>query len=201
MGAGSKDLRCGWCGEDPLYIRYHDEEWGVPERDDQALFERLVLEGMQAGLSWLTVLRKREHMRKAFLGFDFRALAKGDSALVECWLQDPGLIRNRAKLSAVLANARAAVALPESLAGLVWSVVDGAPVQNRWRRLEEVPSETAASRTLARALKDRGFRFVGPVTCYAFMQSAGLVNDHLLGCPAHSRCAALNHPNAAQVAE
>ena len=183
--------RCSWCGDDPLYIRYHDEEWGVPERGDQALFERLVLEGMQAGLSWLTVLRKREHMREAFLGFDFQALAVADSSIVDDWLQNPCLIRNRSKLNAVLTNAKATEALPCPLAELVWSIVDDVPKQNRWRQPQEVPSETAASRTLSEALKSRGFRFVGPVICYAFMQSAGLVNDHLLDCPAYGRCAAL----------
>ena len=183
--------RCSWCGEDPLYIRYHDEEWGVPEWDDQALFERLVLEGMQAGLSWLTVLKKRMHMREAFLGFDFRALAAANPSIVEDWLQDSNLIRNRSKLNAVLANAKATLALPGSLADLVWSVVNGAPQQNRRRRLRDVPSETAASRALTKSLKSHGFRFVGPVICYAFMQSAGLVNDHLLDCPAYERCAAL----------
>ena len=187
----AKMQRCGWCGDDPLYVRYHDEEWGVPERNDQALFERLVLEGMQAGLSWLTVLKKREHMREAFLGFDFRALASAAPSLVERWLQNPGLIRNRSKLNAVLTNAKATVALPDGLADLAWSFVDGSPQQNRWRRLQEVPSETAASQAMSRALKRRGFRFVGPVICYAFMQSAGLVNDHLVTCPSHSRCAAL----------
>lgn len=191
MGEGSKGERCGWCADEPLLISYHDEEWGVPERDDQALFERLTLEGMQAGLSWLTVLKKREQMREAFIGFDFRALAEADSALVERWLQNPGLIRNRAKLHSVIGNARAAAALPESLSAFVWAMVDGTPVQNRRRRLQDVPSETAASKALSKALKDRGFRFVGPVICYAFMQSAGLVNDHLLGCPAYGKCAAL----------
>ena len=183
--------RCGWCGEDAHYIRYHDEEWGVPERNDQALFERLVLEGMQAGLSWLTVLKKREHMREAFLGFNFRALAAAAPSMVERWLQNPSLIRNRSKLNSVLTNAKATVALPDGLAELTWSFVDGAPKLNRWRRLQDVPSETAASRAMSQALKRRGFRFVGPVICYAFMQSAGLVNDHLVTCPAHSRCAAL----------
>lgn len=187
----AKMQRCGWCGDDPLYVRYHDEEWGVPERNDQALFERLVLEGMQAGLSWLTVLKKREHMREAFLDFDFRALASAAPSLVERWLQNPGLIRNRSKLNAVLTNAKATVALPDGLADLAWSFVDGSPQQNRWRCLQEVPSETAASQAMSRALKQCGFRFVGPVICYALMQSAGLVNDHLVTCPAHSRCAAL----------
>ncbi len=193
MGEASKGRRCGWCGDNPWHIRYHDEEWGVPERDDQALFERLILEGMQAGLSWLTVLKKRQHMRGAFLGFDFRALAEADSALVEQWMQNPGLIRNRAKLDSVITNAKATIALPESLSDFVWSVVDGTPLQNRWRRMKDVPAETAASQALSKALKGRGFRFVGPVICYAFMQSAGLVNDHLLDCPAYGKCAALAH--------
>ena len=191
MDEGSKGERCGWCANDPLLIRYHDEEWGVPERDDQALFERLTLEGMQAGLSWLTVLKKRERMREAFLRFDFRALAEADSALVDQWLHNPGLIRNRAKLNSVLGNARAVAALPKSLSDFVWAAVGGVPVQNRRRRLQDVPSETAASKALSKALKKRGFRFVGPVICYAFMQSAGLVNDHLLDCPAYGKCAAL----------
>ena len=185
------ESRCGWCGTDPLYIRYHDEEWGVPERAEQPLFERLILEGMQAGLSWLTVLKKREHMRDAFLGFNIEALATADSRLMERWLGDPGLIRNRAKLASVVTNAQATLALRGSLSELVWSFVDGEPTQNRWRRLNQIPSQTDASVEMSKSLKKLGFRFVGPVICYAFMQSAGLVNDHLVGCPAHSRCAAL----------
>lgn len=191
MAADEQSARCGWCGQDSLYIRYHDEEWGVPKRDDQALFERLVLEGMQAGLSWLTVLRKREAMRAAFLAFDFHLLAGADANLIDEWLQNPRLIRHRGKLEAVLGNARATLALPVSLSEHVWSFVDDAPVQNRWRRLADVPAQTPASQALSKSLRGRGFRFVGPVICYAFMQSAGLVNDHLITCPGHGKCAAL----------
>ena len=163
----------------------------MPERGEQPLFERLVLEGMQAGLSWLTVLKKRSRMREAFLGFDIKALAAADSRLMAEWLGDAGLIRNRAKLASVVANARATLALPNTLSELVWSFVDGVPRQNQWCRLSEVPSQTDASVAMSKSLKKLGFSFVGPVICYAFMQSAGLVNDHLADCPAHSKCAAL----------
>lgn len=163
----------------------------MPERAEQPLFERLILEGMQAGLSWLTVLKKRDHMREAFLGFDIEALAAADSHLMEEWLGDPGLIRNRAKLASVVTNAQATLALPNSLSEQVWSFVDGVPTQNRWRRLKQVPSQTDASVAMSKSLKKLGFRFVGPVICYAFMQSAGLVNDHLVDCPAYAKCAAL----------
>jgi len=163
----------------------------VPERGEQPPFERLVLEGMQAGLSWLTVLRKRARMRDAFLGFDIEALAAADSTLMESWLSDPGLIRNRAKLASVVTNAQATLALPHSLSEHVWSFVDGVPTQNHRRHPKEIPSQTDASQAMSNSLKKLGFRFVGPVICYAFMQSAGLVNDHLVDCPAHSKCAAL----------
>ena len=163
----------------------------MPERAEQPLFERLILEGMQAGLSWLTVLKKRDHMREAFLGFDIEALAAADSHLMEAWLGDPGLIRNRAKLASVVTNAQANLALPISLSEQLWSFVDGVPTQNRWRRLKQVPSQTDASVAMSKSLKKLGFRFVGPVICYAFMQSAGLVNDHLVDCPAYAKCAAL----------
>ena len=163
----------------------------MPVRAEQPLFERLILEGMQAGLSWLTVLKKRDHMHDAFLGFDIEALAAADSSLAEEWLGDPGLIRNRTKLASVVTNAQATLALPHSLSEQVWSFVDWVPAQNRRRRLDEVPSQTAASLAMSKSLKKLGFRFVGPVICYAFMQSAGLVNDHLVDCPAYPKCAAL----------
>jgi DNA-3-methyladenine glycosylase I len=183
-----KARRCGWCGDDPLYVAYHDREWGVPERDPNALFERLVLEGMQAGLSWYTILKKRENMRERFFAFEPARLAAAGEPDVAGWLTDPGIIRHRGKLEAMISNARAYLQL-EDFSGLLWSVVDGVPRQNRWRHLRSVPSETRESRELARLLKSAGFRFVGPTTCYAFMQSAGLVNDHLVSCPAHRRCA------------
>ena len=183
--------RCGWCEGHPLYIRYHDEEWGVPERESLALFEKLLLEGMQAGLSWLTILTKRAHMQSVFYGFDPVRLAVAGPLDVENWLQDSGVVRHRGKLEALVVNARAMLGMHEPLAEMLWSFVDGVPVQNRWRTLSEVPSATPASRAMADALKRRGFRFVGPTVCYAFMQSAGLVNDHLVDCPAHAKCAAL----------
>ena len=176
---------------DPLYIRYHDEEWGVPVHEPGALLERLLLEGMQAGLSWLTVLKKRVRMREVLFGFDSARLAAATPADIETWLADPGIIRHRGKLQALVANARAMLDMPEPFAEFLWSFVGGAPVQNRWRTLGDVPAATVESNAMAAALKARGFRFVGPVICYAFMQSAGLVNDHLIGCPAHAKCARL----------
>ena len=183
--------RCDWCRSHPLYIEYHDEEWGVPEFDSRALFERLLLEGMQAGLSWLTVLKKRAHMREAFFAFDPVRLAAATSEDLEGWLRDPGVIRHRGKLAALVANARAERSMQEPLGGYLWSFVDGVPIQNHWRELRDVPGYTEASQKMAKALKRLGFQFVGPTICYAFMQSAGLVNDHLVNCPAHARCAAL----------
>lgn len=180
--------RCPWCTSDPLYVDYHDREWGVPEKDEQALFERLVLEGMQAGLSWLTILKKRQHMQKAFFGFDPKRLASAGEKEIRIWLTDPGVIRHRGKLEAMVGNARALLALDGDFVPLLWSVVDGTPRQNGFAMSRSVPSETAESRSLARMLKQAGFRFVGPTTCYAFMQSAGLVNDHLTTCPAFRRC-------------
>lgn len=183
-----KTARCEWCGEDALYVAYHDEEWGVPVADDRVLFERLVLEGMQAGLSWYTVLKKRAHMRERFFDFEPLHLARDGERRLSDWLQDPGLIRHRGKLESVVANARAMLELPTSLTELVWSFVDGAPMQNRWRSLEQVPAHTKASDAMSKTLKRAGFRFVGPTTCYAFMQSAGLVNDHVTTCHRHAAC-------------
>ncbi len=180
--------RCPWCTSDPLYIDYHDREWGIPEKDERALFERLVLEGMQAGLSWLTILKKRAHMQDAFFGFDPERLARADESEIRAWLDDPGVIRHRGKLEAMVNNARHVVALDGEFVPLVWSVVDGTPRQNGFATPRSVPSETDASRAMAKLLKKAGFRFVGPTTCYAFMQSAGFVNDHLVSCPAFERC-------------
>lgn len=186
-----KARRCDWCGEDPLYVDYHDREWGAPVKDSRELFERLMLEGMQAGLSWYTVLRKREHMRSRFFDFDPEALDAHGEAALPGWLEDPGLIRHRGKLEALIGNARAALALDQPLPELLWQFVDHAPKQNRWRSLAQVPSSTPASEAMSRELKRAGFRFVGPTICYAFMQSAGMVNDHLVRCPRHINCAAL----------
>jgi DNA-3-methyladenine glycosylase I len=186
-----KATRCGWCGDDPLYVAYHDDEWGVPVADPRSLFERLMLEGMQAGLSWYTVLQKREHMREAFFGFDPQRLVDDGPAALLGWLQDPGLIRHRGKLEALIGNAAACLDLDPPLDVVLWSFVDGAPRRNRWRRPGQVPSSTAESIAMSRALKAAGFRFVGATICYAFMQSAGLVNDHLTGCHRHAVCDAL----------
>lgn len=188
-----KSHRCDWCGTDPLYVRYHDEEWGIPERGSIALFERLVLEGMQAGLSWITVLKKRERMRELFLEFDPVRLAATDETSVLAWLEDAGIIRHRGKLEAMVGNARAMLEMDEPFDTFLWSFVDGTPVQNQWCSLAEVPAQTPASVAMAKALKQKGFRFVGPTTCYAFMQSAGFVNDHVISCPAHKTCADLAH--------
>jgi DNA-3-methyladenine glycosylase I len=187
--------RCDWGVEgDPLYLAYHDEEWGVPSRDDRHLFELLVLEGAQAGLSWATILRKREGYRRVFARFDPAKVARFGPGDVERLLGDPGIVRNRAKVEAAIANARAALAVQEehgSLADYLWGFVGGKPIQNRWRALREIPAETAESRAMSKELKRRGFRFVGPTVCYAFMQATGLVNDHVVDCFRHREIAEL----------
>ena len=177
--------RCAWAESHPLLIAYHDAEWGVPSADDRHLFELLCLEGAQAGLSWLTILRKREGYRRAFAGFDFEAVARFRSRRVAQLLRDPSIVRNRLKIESVIANARAVRAVRREL-GSFHAFLSGAlgsePVRNRWASPAQVPAETAASRDLSRELRRRGFRFVGPTTCYSFMQAVGRVNDHLVGC-------------------
>ncbi len=180
--------RCAWPGEDPLYCAYHDTEWGVPLHDERRLFEFLLLEGAQAGLSWITVLRKRARYREVFDGFDPELIARWDAGRQAALLSDPGIIRNRAKIEAAVGNARAWLGLRE--AGIdpvrfLWDFVGGAPVQNVFRSLAEVPAQTAASRDMSRALKARGFKFVGPTICYALMQATGMVNDHTVDCFRH----------------
>jgi DNA-3-methyladenine glycosylase I len=168
-----------------VYLAYHDEEWGAPSHDDRHLFELLILEGAQAGLSWRTILNRREGYRRAFSGFDPERVARFDRRKVERLLRDPRIVRNRAKVEAAVANARAALDVRAefgSLDGYLWSFVDGAPVRNRWRSMAEIPAETDTSRAMSKNLKGRGFRFVGPTICYAFMQAAGLVNDHVVSC-------------------
>ena len=184
----SAPRRCGWCTGDALYQTYHDDEWGVPVHDDRVLFERLILEGMQAGLSWLTVLKKREHMTQAFFEFDPERLAKPSDAQYQSWLADAGLIRNRAKLRSITQNARAflEVQSQKTFSSFVWDFVDGETVLNHWRRRSDVPSQTPTSVAMSKALKESGFNFVGPTICYAFMQSAGLVNDHETRCFRHA---------------
>jgi DNA-3-methyladenine glycosylase I len=173
--------RCSWVGTDPLYIAYHDTEWGVPMRDAQRLFELLCLEGAQAGLSWITILRKRDGYRAAFDGFDPERMAAYEDRDRARLLADAGIVRNRAKIDAFIGNARAYLAI-DDFSRLIWSFVDGAPIVNAWRTVGEVPAETDASHAMSRALRSSGFRFVGPTICYAFMQSAGLVDDHLVTC-------------------
>ena len=175
--------RCGWVREnDPLYVAYHDDEWGVPSRDPRHLFELLVLEGAQAGLSWATILRKREGYRRAFAGFDAKKVASFGPRDVERLLADTGIVRNRLKIESAIANARAVLALDRRLSEYVWSFVGREPKVNAWRTLAEIPAETDESRALSKDLKRRGFRFVGPTVCYAFMQACGLVNDHVADC-------------------
>jgi DNA-3-methyladenine glycosylase I len=178
--------RCEWAPEsEPLYLAYHDEEWGVPSHDDAHLFEMLVLEGAQAGLSWSTILRKREGYRSAFAGFDRESVARFGARDVRRLMADAGIVRNRAKIDAAIGNARAAIEVADehgSLDTYLWAFVDGRPIRNRWRKLEDIPAETDTSRVMSRELKRRGFRFVGPTICYAFMQAVGMVNDHVVHC-------------------
>ncbi|WP_263143658.1 DNA-3-methyladenine glycosylase I [Pseudomonas sp. RIT-PI-AD] len=176
--------RCSWCTDDPLYIAYHDEEWGVPKRDPQALFEMLLLEGFQAGLSWITVLKKRARYREVLFGFDPQRLARMTDEEIEARMRDPGIIRNRLKLKAARQNARAWLAL-EDPAGWLWSFVGGAPRINRFRERSEVPAVTAEAEAMSKALKKAGFTFVGPTICYAYMQATGMVMDHTLDCDRH----------------
>lgn len=180
--------RCEWCGSDPLYLVYHDEEWGVPARDDRHLFEMLVLEGAQAGLSWLTILKRRENYRRAFHGFDPEKVAAFSPADVERLLADPGIVRNRLKVEAAVRNAGRVLEIVReygSLGAFLWRFVDHSPRQNAWHSLREVPARTAQSDLMSKELKRRGFNFVGSTICYAFMQAVGMVNDHTLGCFRH----------------
>lgn len=186
--------RCGWAGDDPLYIEYHDTEWGVPEYSDQGLFEKLILEGFQAGLSWITILRKRENFRRAFMGFDPEQMVRFDAVKIEQLMQDTGIIRNRKKIEAAVFNARAFLEMKEvgdSLSRFFWDAVDGVPLDGKRRTLQDVPAETDLSRKLSKELKLRGFKFVGPVTVYAHMQAMGLVNDHVMDCPRYHEVAKL----------
>jgi DNA-3-methyladenine glycosylase I len=178
--------RCAWVPEaDPLYLAYHDEEWGVPSHDDRHLFELLTLEGAQAGLSWSTILRKRENYRGAFADFEPAAVARFGRRDVRRLLGDPGIVRNRLKIESAVNNAQRVLEVQDELGSLdayLWRFVDGAPIAGRWRTIREIPAETAESRAMSKDLKRRGFRFVGPTVCYAFMQAVGLVNDHLVTC-------------------
>lgn len=179
--------QCGWVGADPLYQAYHDTEWGVPDHDSRALWEKLVLDGFQAGLSWLTILRKRDNFRRAFRGFDPAVIAGWDEAEVARLLADPGIVRHRGKIEATIGNARAwaRIEAEQGFDRYLWDHVGGSPLQNRWQTQAEVPAQTDLSMRMSRDLKKRGFRFCGPTIVYAFMQAVGMVNDHIITCPRH----------------
>ena len=191
---GGTSKRCPWPGTDPLYVAYHDDEWGVPERDDRALYEKLVLDGFQAGLSWITILRKREAFRRAFDDFAPDKIARYSNRKVEALMQDQGIVRNRAKIEGAIASARAWLEIMENGSGFgtyLWDFVEGKPIINRHRRIADIPAETELSRAISKDLKARGFKFCGPTIVYAFMQATGMVNDHLTTCPRHAACVRL----------
>ncbi len=186
--------RCPWAGDDALYVAYHDDEWGVPEYDDRALYEKLMLDGFQAGLSWITILRKRKNFRRAFDGFVPEKIARYRTAKVERLMQDAGIVRNRAKIEGTVLSARAYLELMEKGPGfskLLWGFLDGKPKVNHYKTRRQVPDETAVSRAMSKELVGRGFKFCGPTIVYAFMQATGMVNDHLTACYRHAECAKL----------
>jgi DNA-3-methyladenine glycosylase I len=186
--------RCPWPKQDALYVAYHDEEWGVPEFDDRALYEKLVLDGFQAGLSWITILRKRENFRRAFDDFAPEKIARYPTRRIERLMGDAGIVRNRAKIEGAVSSARAYLRIMESGPGfsnLLWDFLDGRPKLNNFRSIRQVPAETEISRKMSKELVGRGFKFVGPTIVYAFMQAVGMVNDHLVSCHRHAACAKL----------
>ena len=185
LPVGPMKTRCSWPGDDPLYVAYHDEEWGVPEHDDRTLFEKLILDGFQAGLSWITILRKRDGFRGAFDGFEPARIARYDWRKVESLMKDAGIVRNRAKIEGTVRNARAYLDLLESgqtFNDFIWQFTDGRTIKNAYGRRQDVPAESPESRAMSKALKARGFGFCGPTICYAFMQAVGIVNDHIVDC-------------------
>jgi DNA-3-methyladenine glycosylase I len=180
--------RCSWPGEDPFYVAYHDEEWGVPVRDDQALFEKLILDGFQAGLSWITILRKREAFIKAFDGFDPEKIARYNPKKIESLMQDTGIVRNRSKIESTISSAQAWLDLKEggqTFEDYLWKFIGGEPMQTNWKTEKLVPAETAESKAMSKALKADGFKYCGPTICYAFMQAVGMINDHPVTCFRH----------------
>ncbi|PTE16571.1 DNA-3-methyladenine glycosylase I [Pseudogemmobacter blasticus] len=187
------ETRCPWCGTDPLYVSYHDTDWGRPERDPRALWEKLILDGFQAGLSWITILRKRENFRAAFHGFRPEVIATWGEDEVARLLADPGIVRHRGKIEGTLRSARAYLEIEakEGFSPFLWSFVGGAPIQSNLASMSDALTESPESRAMSRALKARGFTFCGPTITYAFMQAVGMVNDHLVTCPAHAECAAM----------
>lgn len=185
LPAGPVKTRCSWPGDDPLYVAYHDEEWGVPEHDDRALFEKLILDGFQAGLSWITILRKRDNFRAAFDGFEPERIARYDRRKVESLMRDAGIVRNRAKIEGAVRGARAWLDLRESgrtFDDFIWRFTDGRVIRNAHRHWRDVPAESPESHAMSKVLKARGFSFCGPTICYAFMQAVGIVNDHVVDC-------------------
>lgn len=185
--------RCPWCGDDPLYQAYHDNEWGVPVHDDRTLFEFVLLEGAQAGLSWITILRKRENYRRAFDGFDPEKVARYNRHSIERLLSNKGIVRNRLKVKSAIGNARSFLAIREQFGTFdryIWGFVDGRPIINRFTRMNQVPASTPLAESISKDLKQRGFRFVGPTIVYALMQATGMVNDHLVSCPRHRELSA-----------
>lgn len=186
-----KTKRCSWCGEDPLYVRYHDTEWGIPEYNRKALFGKLILDGAQAGLSWITILRKRENYLKAFDGFDPIKMARYSDSKLEELLLDPGIVRNRLKIASARRNAQAYLRLKYrgvNFSDYLWDFVDGKPIQNTWKSMDELPTTSPEAIAMSQSLKKEGFNFVGPTIVYAFMQAVGMVNDHLTSCFRHSEC-------------
>ncbi|MEM9044360.1 MAG: DNA-3-methyladenine glycosylase I [Pseudomonadota bacterium] len=184
------DLRCSWCGDDPLYVAYHDEEWGRPELDSRALFEKLILDGFQAGLAWITILRKRDAFREAFDGFDPMKIAAYGEQDVERLLANPGIVRHRGKIEATIGNAQAWIRIEEreGFDRFLWKFFDYKPLVNNWKSMQEVPAETPLSRQISKALKAEGFKFCGPTIVYAFAQAVGMVNDHMVGCIVRDAC-------------
>ena len=177
--------RCQWCGDDPLYVAYHDDEWAIPVHDDQKLFEMLTLEGAQAGLSWITILRKRENYRQAFDQFQPQLVAQYDEAKIAALLANPGIVRNKLKVRSTVSNAQALLQVQAEFGSFdryIWQFVGGQPIQNAWKSLAEIPAQTPAAEKMSKDLKKRGFRFMGPTICYAFMQATGMVNDHTVDC-------------------
>jgi DNA-3-methyladenine glycosylase I len=183
------ESRCGWCGDDPLYMRYHDEDWGVPVHDDQELLEKLILDGAQAGLSWITILRKRDNYREAFDGFDPEKMARYDERKIEELMKNAGIVRNRLKINAAISNAKAFLKLRDesTFDQYLWQFVGGKTINNKIRSMDEIPAQSAESVAMSKDLQKRGFKFVGPTICYAFMQAVGMVNDHLVTCFRHQQ--------------
>lgn len=189
-GMTAKLMRCIWAGDDPLYQQYHDEEWGVPSYDDQHLFEMLILEGAQAGLSWITILKKRQNYRQAFDNFDAKKMARYSEKKIEKLLQNPGIVRNRLKVNAAVTNAKCYLSVEKefgSFSDYIWQFVGGRPMVNKWRKHEDIPVTTAESDAMSKDLKKRGFKFVGSTICYAYMQAVGMVDDHVVGCFRHEK--------------